>query len=183
MGSPTWIALLRGVNVGGHNRLPMADLRAVLSELGHTQVETYIQSGNAVFDAPAGPPDPTAIRDAILQRCGVSSAVILRQRAELLTALAAGPYRDAAPEGRYLLFLADAPSADHIARLDPNRSPGDRLTVVGRDVHIHYGFEGGGPARSKITLDWVTRVLGVDGTVRNWNTTEKLAAMADRPPR
>jgi uncharacterized protein (DUF1697 family) len=180
MGSTTWIALLRGVNVGGHNRVPMADFRAILTDLGYARVETYIQSGNAVFDVPDGPPDAAAIRDAIGRRCGVTSTVILRQRAELLSALTAAPYRDAEPKGCYLLLLADTPSADAVARLDPNRSPGDRMTVIGRDVHIHYGPDAGGAARSKLTLEWFQRTLRVDGTVRNWNTVEKLTEMADR---
>ena len=180
--STTWIALLRGVNVGGHNRVPMQDLRDMLAGLGHLRVETYIQSGNAVFDCPVGAPSPVAITAAIGARCGVDTPVILRQRDALLAALAASPYRDDEAKGRYLVFLDGVPGPEAIARLDPNRSPGDRFAVIGREVHLHYGSSGGGPARSKLTLDWFQRALGLTGTARNWTTSEKLAVMADRAP-
>ncbi len=170
------IALLRGINVGGHNKLPMADLRALLEGLGYGGVRTYIQSGNAVFDAPAGD-CAGAIAAAIADRFGFSVPVVTRT-ADELAALGSHRFADQATDDKQLhvFFLAEHPDAAAVAALDPDRSPPDRYAVVGRDIHV---FCPRGLARTKLTNAWFDRQLGTVSTGRNWRTVGKLLAMAD----
>ena len=133
----TYVALLRGVNVGGRNRLAMADLRAILESLGHAHVRTYIQSGNAIFttDASGEAGSETAlastIRAGIADRVGLEVDVIVRSRDDLAEALAAVPFRAADPKRLLIAFLAETPSEGTPAA----RSRIDRGGAGGRPGH------------------------------------------------
>lgn len=176
----TCVALLRGINVGGKNKLAMADLAALCTDLGCRDVRTYIQSGNVVFTASAALQRRFAaeLQAKIAARLGLHVPVILRTAAELRAVAADNPYlrAGAAPETLYVGFLADAPTAAQVASLDPQRSPGDAFCVVGRDV---YQSLGNGAADTKLTSAWFDRLLGTTITVRNWRTVLQLVAMAD----
>lgn len=171
------ILLLRGINVGGKNRLPMADLRSALEELGAREVETWIQSGNAVLEAPARLAKglPATLREQLRARHGLDIPVVLRSATELERAVEGWPWADADPAHRHVGFLAETPPAKAVAALDPDRSPGDRFAVRGRELYLHLP---GGVARTKLTNAWFDRQLGTTSTVRNWKTVERLREMA-----
>lgn len=171
----TFAALLRGVNVGGRNKLPMAELRALFTALGRADVVTYIQSGNVVFRGATRDDRETATRieSRIAERFGLAVAVLLRTRAELEAIAGGNPFlaEQADFSKLHVVFLRDEPAPDALARLDPGRSPGDELAVARREVYLHLPA---GSARTKLTLDWIERTLGVDATARNWNTLLRL---------
>jgi uncharacterized protein (DUF1697 family) len=171
----SYVALLRGINVGGSNTVPMADLRAMFAAVGFADAQTYIQSGNVVFSANAR---ETALvgqlEAAIAKGFSLQIPVVVRSRAQLAAVLAADPFPDAASNMAHVAFLSDKPSAKAIATLDPERSPPDEFLVAGREVYLHYP---NGSGRSRLTADYLERVLGVRATVRNRNTVTKLLTL------
>lgn len=171
------IVLLRGINVGKAKRIAMADLRELLAGLGHSGVSTVLQSGNAVVTArtkPAG--TERAVRQAIAEQFGFEVAVLVRTADELDAAIAADPFGDAAPDGsKHLLgFLAGKPRPGAAAALEDRQ---ENLRVI--DDHLHLWCPNGVLASPFATVDWVSE-LGVEVTMRNWNTVTKLAALAHR---
>lgn len=186
---PTHIALLRGINVGGRNKVPMAQLRQVFESLGHTEVATYIQSGNVVFTPGAsstGQPDPehaAALEQAIAAATGVSPAVVVLTAGELEQVIRDNPFPDEpSPKCVHaVLFKAGpAPDADAIAsvqRQAAERGSRDEARVVGRTLYLHTpdGF-----GRSELVNLLIGRARGpaAAGTARNWATVTKLAAMS-----
>ncbi len=164
------IALLRGINVGGHNKLPMAELRAVFAELGHDDVATYIQSGNVVF-TPGGPVEPDAVSGAIAGATGVSVPVVIRTADDLVAARAAVPF-DGDPKQVVIGFYDQAPAEAEVARLAPDAFTPDRWAVIGSEVHLHYP---NGQAGTKMTVDRVG--FGRVCTARNLRTVDKLLEM------
>lgn len=183
---PTHIALLRGINVGGRNKVAMADLRRVVSALGHTDVTTYIQSGNLVF-TPAAGGSATALaaelERAISQQLGVSPRVIVRSRDELARVVRDNPYPDEGnPKAIHAVFLAEQPGPDvagvvaDAQRKAAAKGSRDTATVVGRTLYLHTpdGF-----GRSELAAALVAQAgLGkATGTARNWATVTRLLAM------
>jgi uncharacterized protein (DUF1697 family) len=170
----TLVALLRGINVGGRAKVPMAGLRAVLEEVGLEDVTTYIQSGNVVFRSRVSVASlPGRIEDAIADSFGVRPAVLLRTPAELEAVVDESPFSDTAKV--HVVFLERKPTAASARRLDPGRSPSDAFELVGRELYLHLP---NGAGRTKLGIDYVERVLGVRATQRNWNTVLKLLALS-----
>ncbi len=180
-GGQRYVALLRGVNVGGRNRLPMADLRDIFTAAGCSAVRTYIQSGNVVFDAEGDLAEraPGIVTEAIRRRFGYETVVVVRSREEVLQVVASNPF-DTSGDPRFLqvAFLEHAPDPEAVSRLDPRRSPPDALAVRGRNVYLHYP---NGVARSKLTNEYLAAQLQTSSTMRNWRTVLKLLEMADAP--
>ena len=176
-----YVALLRGVNVGGRNKLPMADLRDAFTAAGCTGVRTYIQSGNVVFEAAPNLAGrvPELVTRAISQRFGISTAVVVRSGDELQQVATSNPF-DTSGDPRFLqvAFLEDTPGAEAVARLDPERSLPDVFAVRGRNVYLHYP---NGTARSKLTNEYLARQLQTASTMRNWRTVLALLKMVDAP--
>jgi uncharacterized protein (DUF1697 family) len=178
------IALLRGINVGRSKRVPMAQLRELLAELGYLQVATYLQSGNAIFSCTAAAAK-TAVPDieqAIAARVGVECKVIVRTAGELAGAMAADPLREVATDpARHLVgFLAGEPAPAGAAALAALKVAPDRIALIGR--HVYLWCPQGVIASPLAKLPW-ERELQVAVTLRNWNTVSKLAAMtADAAP-
>lgn len=170
-----YVALLRGINVGGHNKLAMADLRDVLSGLGFDDVETYLQSGNALFSAPKASADALArkIQGALDDRLGMDVKVLVRTADELAEVVAANPFHDGTSEPKklHVAFLSAVPEADRVAGLDPVPFEPDELRLGEREVYLWYP---NGYGRTKLTNDVIERRLGVTATTRNWNTVVKL---------
>ena len=166
-----YIALLRGINVSGRNKLPMADLRTLVIDAGGTEVRTYIQSGNVVFRATKA--DARAIEERIRDVFGFEVTVVLRTGPELAAAAAHNPFlvRGAETKPLYVVFLDREAAADAVHQLDPDRSPGDHFSVHGREVYLDLPT---GAGRTKLNLDYLERRLKVKGTARNWNTVLKL---------
>lgn len=159
---PRYVALLRGVNVGGRGRLAMADLRACVSRLGHEDVATHIQSGNVVFSSATRSAETlaAALEEAVERDLGLRTAVMVRTLDQLAAVLAADPFPGAEPAALHVGFLRRAPEG--VPDLTP---PGpDEARLLGSEVHLHYP---GGMGRSKLTGAWLERRLGVPLTVRN----------------
>lgn len=169
-----FIGLLRGINVGGNHKLPMRDLQQVCLDLGFRDPKTYIQSGNVVFssDQPEAKVAST-LEAALVAKFGFPVPIVVRSLPELEAAIQNCPYTPDNPKALYLTFLANVPKST--ASLDPNRSPGDQYTVIGRDVYCNLG---NGAADTKLTVDYFLRQLGTQATSRNWNTVNKLAELA-----
>ncbi len=182
MTTGTHVALLRGINVGGKNKLLMRDLAAMFSEAGCDEVRTYIQSGNVVFRA--GPAlvrrVPDLVSEAIAARFGYRVPVVTRTAGELAAIIPANPFPGVAAEvGRlsqlHVGFLADRPEAAAIDALDPDRSPPDEFVVIGREVYSYcpQGFAG-----TKLTTRFFESKLSTTMTARNWKTVMKLHELA-----
>ena len=182
---PTYIALLRAVNVGGTGKLPMSDFRKLLEGLGFKNVQTFIQSGNAVFDAPGSAAKVGAAIAAGLEKLmGAPVDVILRTHDELTRIIAANPFaKEAAADGArvHVGFLAGpasgaaGPALRAIVEKYPARH--DRYHLAGNHIYFHFPD---GAGESKLTGKTVDRAIGVPGTGRNWNTVLKLHEMSKR---
>jgi uncharacterized protein (DUF1697 family) len=177
---PTHVALLRGINVGGKNLLPMAALAKIFASEGCADVVTYIQSGNVLFAATATEAKSlgSRITKRIESEFGFAPPVILRSRKEVRAALAHNPFAATAdPAGLYIAFLDRAPTKAARARLDPNRSPPDRFELLGKELHLHL-IRGAG--ETKFTNAYLDAALNVISTMRNWRTVHKLDEMLRR---
>jgi uncharacterized protein (DUF1697 family) len=175
----THVALLRGINVGGKNVLPMKDLARMFEDAGGANVRTYIQSGNVIFDAPAAASKVGATVSAkIEKRFGYRIPVILRTREQLQTAIRDNPFLASVTDQRWLhvYFLADVPSAGCCASLDASRSLPDAFQVHGREIFLHVP---NGMARTKLTNAYFDSKLSTTCTARNWATVLKLAEMME----
>jgi uncharacterized protein (DUF1697 family) len=173
-----YAALLRAVNVGGNNKIAMADLRAALGDLGYTDVITHLQSGNAVFSCPRTPAPELEhdIATAIADRLKVKCAVMVRNGDELAAAVGSHPL-GAEPENpsRYFVaFLSTEPSAERLAALTAESFLPDRLWVRGREAYL---WCPDGAAQTKLTNTTLEKRLGVAATSRNWNTVTKLSSL------
>ena len=173
------IALLRGINVGGRNRLPMQRLVSIFEAAGCGNVRTYIQSGNVVYEA--GPAlarrVPLLVAGILAERFGINSPVLSRTATELHKVVASNPFLKARAEERELgvAFLEKRPTAARVAALDPERSPPDAFSVRGREIYLRMP---NGVARTKLTNAWFDSALATTSTVRNWRTTLKLLDLA-----
>jgi uncharacterized protein (DUF1697 family) len=174
----TFVALLRGINVGGKTMLPMPQLRSMLAEMGLEDVTTYIQSGNVVFKSSSRDARSlaTAIEERIADAFGLDTTVLLRTPAELTEIADGNPFqgRETDLTKLHVAFLSDRPTADAEAELDPNRSPPDEFSVRGREIYLHLP---NGAGRSKLTIDYFEKRLGLRATARNWKTLTKLVAL------
>lgn len=181
MAAPTHVALLRGVNVGGKNRLPMADLVTLVHEAGGRDARTFIQSGNAVFRAGArgAAGFEAKLTKAIAARFGFTVPVVLRSVEELRRVAEAhplaGPGHDPSKQ-LHVGFLAAAPAADRVAGLDPSRSPPESFVVRGSEIYL---LAPNGVARTKLTNAYFDGKLGTTSTFRNWTTVQALLALAE----
>ena len=159
----------------------MADLRDIFAGVGCAAVQTYIQSGNVVFEAAqdlAGRA-PGIVTQAIRRRFGYETVVVVRSGEELRQVVDSNPF-DTSGDPRFLqvAFLEDTPSAEAVSRLDPQRSPPDAFAVRGRNVYLHYP---NGVARSKLTNEYLASRLQTASTMRNWRTVLTLLKMVGAP--
>jgi uncharacterized protein (DUF1697 family) len=173
--SGTYLALLRGINVGGKNKLLMRDLCEMFSSVGCEDVRTFIQSGNVIFRAsPAlSAGIPGLIAAQIAKTFGYRTPVVLRTSEQLGDVIRNNPLLESgvAEETLHVLFLADLPSPDLVGKLDPHRSTPDAFIVRGREVYLRLP---NGVARSKLTNDYFDSKLATTSTARNWRTVTKL---------
>jgi uncharacterized protein (DUF1697 family) len=175
----TYVALLRGVNLGARNKVSMADLRDLFADLGHEDVATYVQSGNVVFKSPVR--DAAKLRDAIEKRIRselrLEITVVLRTKSQLARIAGGNPFakRGRAPTTLHVTFLAERPSRARVGALEAKSLPPDEFRVVGEDVYLHTPR---GYGRSKLSNAYFEKQLAVRGTARNWNTVTKLAELS-----
>lgn len=163
------LALLRGVNVGGKNRVPMGELRSLFEDLGFTDVSTYIQSGNVLFST-TGPVTPEALQAAIREQFEVDATVVLRTPEELRRTVDALPYTEADASRIHVGFMAHEPTGAALATLDTESFHPEEFAVSGRDLYL---LLPDGMGRAKLPA-YLERHLRVPTTIRNWNTVTKL---------
>ncbi len=175
----TYIALLRGINVGGANILPMRELVEVLDSLGLQKVKTYIQSGNVVFQSEGAEPALLAsqISEAINHSHGFSPRVLVLQRQELERAVAANPFPEAVavPKTLHFYFLSSVQPEPDLETLDSVRGDSERFELLGQVLYLHAPD---GIGRSKLVAR-IEKALGVTVTGRNWRTVSKIVSMIE----
>jgi uncharacterized protein (DUF1697 family) len=173
------VALLRGVNVGGKNMLPMKDLTCLFEDAGCAGVRTYIQSGNVIFSGSQAKAEklPGRIAKAIEDRFGYRTPVVLRRAEELGETIRNNPFLHAGAAENFLhvMFLASEPDPGAIAALDPDRSPPDAFVVRGREIYLQCP---NGAGSTKLTNAWFDSRLSTISTGRNWRTVLKLYELA-----
>ena len=165
------VVLLRAVNVGGA-KLPMAELRELATELGATDVSTFIASGNLICDAPKDVKAfASALEKAIETKYGFFRECIIRTPAELVEARENYPFDVDDPKNGHIVFLLDRPTKAAIAKAREIETGADRWEVIGREMHIRYDH---GAGRSDMNGPAIGKALGVPGTSRNLRTVDKL---------
>ena len=173
-----FIALLRGINVGGRSKVPMAELRTLCEKLGWVGVRTYIQSGNVVFESDGKAPAlEAALEEALSAHFGFSPAVIVRSAAQLKALAAANPFPEAseAEPNRVLVGLSKAkPKAGAADAIRLKAAPGEQIEEAGGALWFHYPE---GVGRSKLTPALIDRAVGSPLTARNWRTIVTLGEM------
>ena len=173
------IVLLRGVNVGGKNRVPMAELREALAEAGFDDVRTLLATGNVVLSSSKGAAAIARVCErAIADRFGLKIAVLTRSHTQLAAVMARDPLGAVAGDPRryVVTFLAARLSAERAERLASLATKSERLVITAREV---YSWHPDGLGRSKLAAALGVPALGVTATARNWATVGKLLALAD----
>jgi uncharacterized protein (DUF1697 family) len=175
------IALLRGVNVAGQRRVPMAELRELAVSVGCQHAETYIQSGNLVVTAALSPVVlEQQLEAALVDHFGFAVEVIARTAPDFAAYAAGTPFPDAQVERPKLVLLGigkRAPAPGAVTALRERAIAGERIEIVGDALWFDFVA---GSGRSKLTPAVIDRAAGITITTRNWNTVQELAAMADR---
>ncbi len=177
---PTQIALLRAVNVAGHGLLSMAALRDMLGLLGFTECKTLLQSGNAIFQSEtmSGAAVEKLLETETERRLGVRTSFMVRTPAELKKVIDENPFPNEAknhPGHLLVIFLKDKAGPNAQKALDAAIKGEERGVIIGKHIYIDY-TEGVG--RSKLTAKVIEKAVGCSGTGRNWNTVQKLHALA-----
>lgn len=178
------IALLRGINVGGNNKIKMADLREALNRIGLARVQTYIQSGNILFESDE---DETVLRQqierVITDEFGLSIRTIIRTSEEMNAIASSCPFTEeqiakagteSTGEVLYVSMLLEEPPADRVEKLKPYQTEGEMFHLTGNNMYLLFN-----PSIRNSKLAIQADKLGVPTTVRNWKTINKLAALAN----
>lgn len=163
----TYVSFLRAINVGGTGKILMADLRDLYEELGCLNVRTILQTGNVIFDAKKLPHLSKAIED----RFNHSTVVVVRKLSDIRKIVEAKPFsRFRIPTNlQMVMFLNGKPKAKDFDSLP--REEGEEIWEKGEEIYITYP---NGSGRSKLTIQKIEKAIGVEGTMRNWNTVEKI---------
>jgi uncharacterized protein (DUF1697 family) len=173
-----FVAMLRSINVGGRNRVAMADLLALVGALGYRDAATYVQSGNVVFSGSGSTAGVArSIEQRIVSDLGLTVPVVVRSRSQWKRTLAANPFADldVDPKTLHVTFLSASPDPKGVQGLEDGAFGSDELTVVGTDVFLHCP---GGYGETKLNNAFLERRLGATATTRNWRTVMKLGEMA-----
>jgi uncharacterized protein (DUF1697 family) len=177
-----YISILRGINLGSHNKVLMTDLKALYESLGFQQVITYIQSGNVVFDAEGDAADlAQKLEQAIAQKYAVAVPVILRTVEEWAKVVANNPFMNQESidlEKLHVTFLGKVPTDILLNKIKTFDFSPDKFTIIGKEVHLHCPIDYG---HTKLSNRFFEGQLKVQATTRNWNTVNKLLALATQP--
>jgi uncharacterized protein (DUF1697 family) len=175
----TYVALLRGINVGGRTKVGMADLRQLFADLGHADVKTYLQSGNVLFKSSNRSESRLAgeIERRIAQNLGMTVTVLVRTGDDLARVVAKNPFlgRETDFAKLHVTFLAEAPDRERAARLETPGGGPDEFALAGREIFL---LCPNGYGKTKLNNAYIERRLGVAATTRNWNTVTKLHELA-----
>jgi len=172
-----YIVLLRGINVGGHRKIKMADLRQLLADVGYSTVQTYIQSGNILLTWEGKDVDLLVqnLTTLIKEQYGFAVPVIVRTVPTMRAVLSRHPYSDQEPAKLLVTFLSKLPLTEKIAAIETDFiSSTDKFKIIGQEIYLYCP---NGYGKSKLTNDFWERKLAVQATTRNWKTTNKLVAM------
>ena len=170
-----WVVLLRAVNLGARNKVPMPKLRSLLEEVGYGDVRTYIASGNVLLDGPrSGTAVARGLERIVAEEFRVETIAIVRKPAELATVVSEHPFGGDISRS-HVVFLAKRPTAKAAKRLAETDHSPDRGVLAGKNVYVQYG---GGVQSARLSPARLERLLGVAGTHRNWRTVSALAELA-----
>lgn len=170
-----WVALLRAVNLGARNKVPMAELRRQLEAAGYEDVRTYVASGNVILDGPRSPAAlSAALESLVADAFGVTTTVMLRRPRDLAATVAAHPFGSDSSE-THVAFLAGRPGKAAAARLEAAATGPDLAVLAGAEVFLRLpqGVHG-----SRLSGARIEKLLGLPATVRNWRTVATLADLA-----
>lgn len=173
------IAMLRGVNLGSHNRMKMDELRGLCESLKLENPQTCVQSGNVVFRTRAVTSLAEKLESGIERKFGFRPAVILRSTPELRDVIAKNPFakrRGIDPSRLLVTFLATHPAAEAIEKVLTIKTEPEELKIVGREFYMYFP---NGMARPKVSWVNIEKALKTHGTGRNWNTVTKLLEIAE----
>ena len=170
------VSLLRGINVGGHNLISMARLRALYEALGCEDVATYLQSGNVVFHRDRDPAGVgRGVERAIKRELGIDVRVLDRSHRDLAGIVEADPFPGADPSRRFVMFLAKAPGTEIAREIEHVTLGPDESRLIGHEIHFHCPD---GLGNSKLPGLLTERRLGVTTTTRNWRTVSRLLELS-----
>jgi uncharacterized protein (DUF1697 family) len=178
-----YISLLRGVNMAGHNMIKMTSLAEMFRNLGFTDAETFIQSGNIVFSDPINLPQTELaekIEKSILDKFGLNIPAMMRSPEDLKKIISGNPFagdENFNPERLAVIFLHDRPSQAQIDKVKDVNYPPDKFIIIGTEVYIYCpnGF-----GKSKIYTGFFENKMKIAGTGRNWNTVNTLLEIAEK---
>lgn len=176
----TWICLLRAVNLGGRNKVPMPALRESLARAGFADLRTYVQSGNVVATSRHRSPAAvaTVVADVLHRDFGVDQPVVVRTAEQVERVIAENPFEQAAaqrPKMLHVSFLCATPAAAGVDAVHTGELTRDVCRVIGDQLYLDFGESMQG---SKLTGPRLSKLLGVDGTARNWRTVLALVDLA-----
>jgi uncharacterized protein (DUF1697 family) len=169
-----WVVLLRAVNLGARNKVPMPELRSLLEDAGYSNVRTYIASGNVLLDGPrSGVAVARELERIVADEFGVDTTAIVRKPAELTALVSNHPFgRDTSRS--HVVFLEKRPTQKAVERLAKADHSPDRGVLAGKDVYVQYGA---GVRQARLSAARLESLLGVTGTHRNWRTVAALAEL------
>ncbi|HEV8250199.1 MAG TPA: DUF1697 domain-containing protein [Gaiellaceae bacterium] len=167
-----WIALLRAVNLGPRNKVPMAELRRLFEEAGAEDVRTWIQSGNVVFSHEK--PEPAKLEAAIADGLGVKTVIVLRSARQMKKLADSHPFGSDTSKS-HVAFFVEKPRAAALRSVSELDIGDNQFEPIGSDIALYYprGFQG-----ATLTTAQLEKLLGIPATARNWRTVEKLAELA-----
>lgn len=173
-----YIALLRGINVGGNKRIKMADLRELLADIGISDAKTLLASGNVIFQSDETEREKlvSSVEEAIQKHYDFEVKVILRSGDELEAVIEKNPFTGQDVAGNRLLvtFLKNSPSREAVHDFQESHTTKEVLHLMGKEIFIHYPD---GAGQSKLSNTVIEKKFAVTGTARNWNTVIKLQAI------
>jgi len=180
-----YVSILRGINVGGHNKIRMEDIKALFESLGHKEVTTYIQSGNVIFKNDKNQSVTILsqnIEKAIEDKYHFVVPVIIRSASEMQGIIALNPFLKESvidKEKLHVTFLSDKPVSDTVKALQQYHFPPDRFQVIGKEVYLSCPV---GYGNTKLSNTFFENKLHVRATTRNWNTVLKLSDLTNLRP-
>ncbi len=172
----TYITLLRGINVGGHKKILMTDLKLVFEKLGFKNVQTYIQSGNVIFQSNFSSQEcELKIFEAILEEYGWEVPILVKTPSEIKSILDDCPFPQEKKEKSYFVLLQSAPSSSTISEMETISYPNEEFVITNSCVYLYSEL---GAAKAKLSTNFFERKLKVKATARNYNTMVKLLSLA-----
>jgi uncharacterized protein (DUF1697 family) len=174
---PTYISMLRGINVGGQKKVPMAELSKLYDSLGVSHVKTYIQSGNVIFDSPSADIQELSaeIQRTIKNAFGFDVPVFIRTIEEFTALIQNNPFPNKDLTKLHVTFLSSSPASQPIQEIDTVKDELEEFLICGKEIYL---FCPNGYGQTKLTNNFFEKNLKVLATTRNWNSVNKLLSMA-----